>query len=442
MSTNRRDFLKQSAATAALCATPYVFSSEQATAAVAPSDELRMGFIGIGGQGRADSREFAGKLKLLERCDVDSSRAGVKDYRKILDRDDINVVGIATPDHWHTKIAIEAMQAGKHVFCQKPLTLTVEENQLIRKAVKKYGKVFQVGTQQRAQTGLFGRAVLMAQKGLLGDIKQVTATIGGSGKLPWKMVKDTPPASLDFNTWLGQTPEVAYIRSPKKNHRNHYETRTHRYFRWFYEYSGGKFTDWGAHHVDIALWALNLNGPGQGPTKFTPIIPSVHPFPMKDGYPTINNEGYTTCMKFHIACTLPGGVILNIRSESPHQFGVYIEGTKGRIHVNRQRIKGKPIEEQWDKDVVTQDDYVKLYNGRPVKGHKDNFIDCIRNGGLPVSDVFTHTQMLTTCHLAALCARFNRAFKWDPKKEVVVGDEQINAMLSREQRKGFELPKV
>ena len=178
------------------------------------------------------------------------------DYRKVLDRNDIDVVSVVTPDHWHVKIAIEALQAGKHVFCQKPLTLTLEENQLIRNACKAYPKlVFFIGTQQRSDRDRFLRAINMVQKGLLGNIKRVTVGIDGAptgGPFPVA----EPPRELDWDMWLGQAPKVDY-----RQKRCHYE------FRWWYEYSGGKFTDWGRHHVDIATWAIERRQRGHGPDR-------------------------------------------------------------------------------------------------------------------------------------------------------------------------------
>jgi len=174
----------------------------------------------------------------------------------VLERPDIHVVSIVITDHWHVKIAIEALQAGKHVFCQKPLSLTLEENKLARAAAEKFPKLqFFIGTQQWSRKEKFCRAVNMAHKGLLGEIKKVTAGINSSpigGPFPI----ENPPSALDWDMWLGQAPMV-----PFRNRRCHYE------FRWWYEYSGGKFTDWGAHHVDIAQWALKEDTKGKGPIE-------------------------------------------------------------------------------------------------------------------------------------------------------------------------------
>ena len=220
--------------------------------------------------GMGDAKEHARFGDILAVCDVDNRHAerarnddGIgkckadcyRDYRRVLDRNDIDVVSIVTTDHWHVKIAVEAVQAGKHVFCQKPLSLTLEENQLARAAAGKFPSLqFFIGTQQRSQRHLFLRAVNMVHKGLLGEITKVKVGINGS-PTGGPFAVENPPQELDWEMRLGQAPKVDY-----RARRCHYE------FRWWYEYSGGKFTDWGAHHVDIAQWALKEDVKGKGPT--------------------------------------------------------------------------------------------------------------------------------------------------------------------------------
>jgi len=334
---------------------------------------------------------------------------------------------VVTPDQWHVKIAIEALEAGKHVFCQKPLTLTLEENQLVRNACKKHpDKVFFVGTQQRSSKDKFLRAVNMVQKGLLGDIEKITVGINGSptgGPFP----KTDPPPELDWEFWLGQAPLVDYI-----------EKRCHYQFRWWYEYSGGKFTDWGAHHVDIATWAIGEDQEGMGPIKIDG-TDSKHPVPFEDGYPTVD-DCYNTAHDFAIKCTFASGIEMTIDSRSDN--GVLFEGTKGRIFVSRGKIVGTPIEENWDEGQFGPEELQQLYRGKPHEGHKDNFYRCISEGGLPVSDVFSHVQAMNTCHLAAIAARLGRAVQWEPKTEKIVGDEQAASFVARTARKGYEIPRL
>jgi predicted dehydrogenase len=441
--STRREFLKKSAVAAtASAAVPYFAWSQPAFANNAPNDRPQIGCIGVGSMGTGDAHEHGGFGDIVAVCDVDSKNAdrakhdsrigkgkadAYGDYRKVLDRKDIDVVSVVTPDHWHVKIAIEALEAGKHVFCQKPLTLTLEENQLIRNACNKHkDKIFLVGTQQRSDRGRFLRAVNMVQKGLLGDISKVIVGING-GDIGGPFKKSTPPAELDWNFWLGQAPKVDYIKE-----------RCHYQFRWWYEYSGGKFTDWGAHHVDIATWALGQDKLGSGPVEFDG-SDAKHPVPFKDGYPTVDDK-YNTSHDFAVKCKFGSGTEMIIDSRSEN--GIRFEGAKGRIFVSRGKIAGKPIEENWDKDMFKEEDLVNLYKGKPFEGHKQNFYRCIREGGLPVSDVFTHVQAMSTCHLAAIAARLGRTIKWDAKAEKIVGDDQAAGFFARQRREGFDINKV
>jgi predicted dehydrogenase len=440
---SRRDFLKKSLVAAAAGSTiPYVGWSQKAFANSSANDRPKMGCVGVGGQGCWDAHQHVDFADIVAVCDVDSNHAEAAkhdpnlgkgkadiyhDYRKLLDRHDIDVVSIATHDVWHVKIAIEALQAGKHVFCEKPLTLTLEENQLIRNACKKYNsRVFMVGTQQRSTQELFLRAINMVQKRLLGDIRKMTAGINTcptGGPFP----KVAPPKELDWDFWLGQAPKVEYIKE-----------RCHSNFRWWYEYSGGKFTDWGAHHVDVAIWALQRDRQGTGPVEIDG-TDAKHPIPLKDGYPT-RDDCYYTSHDFAIKCKFADGVELVVDSRSPN--GILFEGTKGRLFVDRGKITGKPIEEQWDKGQFGPDDLTRLYKGKPFESHKQNFYRCIREGGLTVSDVFSHVQTMNICHLCTIAARLGRTIHWDPQAEKITGDDQAAAFFARQQRPGFEIPKV
>jgi predicted dehydrogenase len=337
------------------------------------------------------------------------------------------VVSVVTPDHWHVKIAVEALEAGKHVFCQKPLTLTLEENQLIRNACKKHSdRVFLVGTQQRSTKPLFLRAVNMVQKGLLGDIQRITVGIDG-GDVGGPFATETPPANLDWEMWQGQAPKNDYIKQ-----------RCHYQFRWWYEYSGGKFTDWGAHHVDIATWAIGKDKEGMGPIEIDG-TDAKHPVPFAHGYPT-RNDSYNTAHDYSVKCKFEDGLVMDVTSRSDN--GILFEGTKGRMFVNRGKITGTPIDENWDAGKFEEEDLVRLYKGKQFEGHKENFYRCIREGGLPVSDVFTHVQAMATCHLSAIAARLNRVVKWDPKAEQIVGDEEAAGFFARQRREGFDILKV
>ncbi len=460
-SISRRNFLRTSAQLAAAATAVPLTLSAKPVWAQAPSDRIRMGCIGVGSMGLGDALSFNHLVDVVAVCDLDEeyglARAlrsdlgkrdangnkiapdTYKDYRRILERDDIDVVTIVTPDHWHVKIAVEALQAGKHVFCQKPLTLTLEENLIIRNACEKYGKTFQIGTWQRSQHDQFMLATIMVRKGMLGDIKHIVCHIDGSpasGELPVR----TENIGLDWNTYLGQTPYTDFVSSRVGNDGNRFgQSRCHYEFRWWYEYSGGKFTDWGAHHIDSALWALNLQTKGTGPISVDGTH-AEHPVPFKDGYPTVTNR-YNTCTKFDIVMKFPNDLVINVVSDSPDGNGVLFEGTKGRIHVNRSRIKGKPFEEM-DRSLITDDDYRELYNGKPYEWHTDNFIRCVREGGKPVSDVWSHVQAMHCCHLCGIAARLGREIQWDAVNEKIINDSQAASFFARERRKEFDIPKI
>lgn len=440
---NRRDFLKTTTtAGIAAASVPYFTWTQPAFANRSKNDRPTVGCIGVGSMGTGDAHGHANFGDIVAVCDVDSRRAeaarihekigkekadSYSDYRKVLERDDIDVVSIVTPDHWHVKIAIEALESGKHVFCQKPLTLTLEENQLIRKACKKHSdKVFFIGTQQRSNRNLFLRAINMVQKGLLGDIRKITVGINGSPTGGPFAVAEVPK-ELDWPMWLGQAPLVDY-----REKRCHYE------FRWWYEYSGGKFTDWGAHHVDIATWAIGMDGEGMGPIEIDG-TDARHPVEFKDGDPLVD-DCYNTSHDFNVICKFDNGIQMHVTSRGDN--GIKFEGTKGRIFVNRGKITGAPIEENWDADHYSEEDVQRLYKQKPHEGHKHNFYRCISEGGLPVSDVFTHVQAMNTCHLAAIAARLNRVVNWDPVNEQIIGDELAKSMVARTPREGFEIPVV
>ncbi len=436
-SPNRRTFLGTAVAASTV---PYFVSTPTTFANESANDRPGIGCIGVGSMGVVDAVDHGKFGNIVAVCDVDTNRTqaakhdekigkgkadAYEDYRKVLERDDIDVVSIVTPDHWHVKIAVEALQAGKHVFCQKPLTLTLEENQLIRNACQKNpDPVFFIGTQQRSDSSRFLRAINMVQKGLLGKIHKVTAGIKGGPKAgPFPV--EIPPAELDWYMWLGPAPLTDYI-----TRRCHYE------FRWWYEYSGGKFTDWGAHHVDISLWALGLDKLGSGPVEIDG-TDAKHPVPFKDGYPAIDNA-YNTSHDFNVVNRFDDGFELHVTSRGDN--GILFEGEKGRLFVNRGKITGTPIEEHWDKDAYDDEDRKRLYRGKPHEAHKANFYRCIREGGLPVSDVYSHVQTMNVCHLSAIAARLGRVVKWDPQSERIVGDEQAATMAARTPRPGFEIP--
>lgn len=359
-----------------------------------------------------------------------------KDYRKVLERKDIDAVMIATPDHWHTKIAVEAMLAGKDVYCEKPLTLTIDEGKLIERIVKETGRVFQVGTMQRTESDQrFLKAIALIRDGRIGTVKKVTCSIDrmeGSPQIPAVDV----PESIDWDVWLGPAPKVPYRALPQM--REGYGggvplySNCHYSFRNWHEYAGGKLTDWGAHHVDIACWALGATD--TGPSKITPVDYKL-PVEYKDGYPTVDDR-YNAATQFTIRVDMPNDVELIITSEGDN--GILFEGTKGRFFVNRGKLTGKPVEELKD-NPLPEDAVEKVYGGPVSANHTANFIEGMKARKQPISDVWSHNRMLEICHLSNIAMRLGRPLKWDPEKRQIIGDDQANSFLKRENRKGYEI---
>ena len=417
-----------------------------------PNDRPVFATIGLRNQGWYITSASFGFADFAALADVDANVLGVNvekvkekqsgapdaysDYRKILDRKDIDAVMIATPDHWHTKIAVEAMLAGKDVYCEKPLTLTIDEGKLIEKVVKETGRVFQVGTMQRTGSGQrFLQAIAMIRDGRIGTVKKVTCGIGGFGASP-KIPVTPVPEELDWESWLGPAPKVPYRSLPEM--RKGYGggvplySNCHYAFRNWHEYSGGKLTDWGAHHVDIACWAIGASD--TGPSKVTPLEYQLG-VEYKDGYPIVDDQ-YNIATKFKIQADMPNNVELFITNEGDN--GIMFEGTKGRFFVNRGKIVGKPVE-----DLVSNplpDGAIEAVYGGPVSAnHAANFIEGMRSRKQPISDVWSHNRMLEICHLSNIAMRLGRELRWDPDQRKVVGDDEANSFLSREYRKGYEI---
>ena len=352
------------------------------------------------------------------------------DYRAILDRDDIDIVHISTPDHWHAKIAIEAMKAGKDVYCEKPMTLTIDEGRQMCDVCRDTKRIVQIGTQQRSNQN-FIRAIALIRDGRIGEVTKASCSIGGAPTSPELPVVSAPD-HLDWNLWLGPAPQTDFRYLAGDNAETQSWSRAHYEFRWWYEYSGGKLTDWGAHHVDIATWGLGLTE--TGPTTIDPIL-AKHPVPFKDGYPT-DAARYNTATEFLINASFANGKQIEIRHDRDN--GIIFEGTKGRIFVNRGRLTGKAVEELKD-NPLPEGALESVYKNRSLVDHFRNFFEAVVERKEPISDVFSHHRALSTCHLAGIAARLGRKITWDPQQEAIVGDPIAQGLVAREYRKGFEI---
>ena len=372
-------------------------------------------------------RTLAAKL-VKEWCD--KTPEIYADYRAIIDRKDIDVVHISTPDHWHAKMAIEAMRSGKDVYCEKPMTLTIEEGQLMVDTCRKTGRIVQIGTQQRSEN-TFLQAIALIRDGRIGAVKKATCVINGSPTSPELPVVE-PPTELDWNLWLGPVPYTPYRYLAGDNGETKSWSRSHYEFRWWYEYSGGKLTDWGAHHVDIATWAMDKTN--TGPISIDPVMVK-HPVEFKDGYPT-DNSHYNTATEFLISAKYADGQEIEIRHDGDN--GILFEGSEGTLFVTRGKISGKAVDELATRP-LPEGALDKVYKNQPVTGHYKNFFDCVVSRKEPISDVFSHHRAISTCHLAGIAARVGRKIQWDPNREVIVDDPQAQGLVGRERRKGFEI---
>ena len=448
--TSRRCFLKGVAAAGA--ASLLLPSSGRARGKELSNERPVFATIGLRNQGWTITNKSFDFADFAALADVDSKVLGAnvektekrqnkkpdayQDYRKILERKDIDAVMIATPDHWHTKIAVEAMLAGKDVYCEKPLTLTIDEGKLIERIVKQTGRVFQVGTMQRTEVDQrFLKAIALIRDGRIGTVKRVTCGIDGMEASPI-IPTVAVPEQLDWDLWLGPAPKVPYRALPDE--RKGYGggvplySNGHYSFRYWHEYSGGRLTDWGAHHVDIACWALGATE--TGPSKITPIEYKL-PVAYKDGNPTVEDQ-YNVATQFTIRVAMPNDVEMIIKSEGDN--GILFEGTEGRFFVNRGKLTGKPVEDLESKP-LPEGAVEKVYGGPVSKNHTANFIEGMKSRKQPISDVWSHNRMLEICHLSNIAMRLGRELNWDPVTREIVGDAQANSFLARESRKGFEI---
>ncbi|WP_145087462.1 Gfo/Idh/MocA family protein [Aureliella helgolandensis] len=449
----RRDFLKTSAAgSAAVAATLW---NARMSAAQEASNKPRIAAIGVGGsrgrysQGGGIARRASKFGEMIAVCDVDDlhtaefnkdfgDKLGMyRDYRDLLSKEKPDVVTIGTPDHWHVPIAIAALRAGSDVYCEKPLTLTIDEGKQICQVVKETGRVFQVGTQQRSQdNSRFLKAIAMVHSGRLGKNVNAYVAIGGAPTCE-PIEGSAAPDDLDWNMWVGPAQAVEYSEKRRKE------------FRWFYQYSGGKMTDWGAHHIDIAQWALGHQDSGPVKISGTGTLPSIVPAEFDwaglfKGDATLP-PAFNTAVNFSIDLEYADGAKMSVndvykRESDNVDFGngILLEGDAGRIFVNRGKLEGRPIDQLTEKDNQELDAIIiELCKGKQPGNHMGNFFDCREDGSLPISDVYTHHRTMTACHLCNIALMLKRDLNWDPKAERFVNDEAANALLSRESRPGF-----
>jgi predicted dehydrogenase len=398
--------------------------AERAKQTLPAYDRLPIGLVGVGGRGNyLLERRLRGRadVQVVAVCDVDAERcadaaaavskdcARYRDYRDLAAHKDLAAVFVATPDHWHALVTLEALRAGKDVYCEKPLSLTIAEGQAVLRAARAPGRVVQVGSHQRSDDLQFRFACELVRNGRLGKLRQIHTLVGKNpegGPFPEQAV----PAGLDWDFWLGPTPKVPYV-----------EERCHYQFRWWYEYSGGRMTDWGAHHNDIAQWALGMDDNGPVAVTGSGAEPS--------GFP----NSFNCHPHFHVTYTYANGVELHCTSESN---GIRFTGEDGRwIFVCREPNKCSASDPRLLDEPLPRD-ATRL---ELSTDHVGNFFDCVRSRGRPICDVEVGHRTASVCHLGVIALRLHRALRWDPVGEAFVGDDEANAWRGREMRAPWKL---
>jgi predicted dehydrogenase len=425
---SRRRFLTSAAAAATATTLPDWFLDECRAQQPARADATKSGIalVGCGGMGRGDLKNASRFGRVVALCDVDEKQllaaakdhpeaATLKDFRKVMERKDVDVVICATVDHWHALVSMAAMRAGKDVYCEKPLTLTVDEGKRLLAVQQKTGRILQTGSQQRSDRN-FRMACELVRNGRIGKVREVDVWLP-SGRREGPFEQAEVPAAFNWDLWTGPTPKVEYVPE-----------RTHVTFRYWWDYSGGTMTDWGAHHNDIALWGLGRER--GGPVK-------VSGKSLKEMIP----GGFTAASEYAVEYAYADGVTHRCRSTPANawngavldpkgqQHGVKFSGADGWVWVTRGKIEAS------DPELLRQPlpaNAVRLYASND---HMGNFFDCVKSRNAPICEVEIGHRSATVCHIGVIAMRLGRELKWDPKEERFVGDAEANQWLAREPRK-------
>jgi predicted dehydrogenase len=438
---HRRDFLKSTAAFAAN--TTAAASAQDRPSA---SNRITMGVIGTGNQGTGDMKNFLAdeRVQVVAVCDLNkespgywdgaiagreparnlvewhyarAKRSGVykgctpyEDFRDLLARKDIDTVLIAVPDHWHSIPVIEAARAGKDIYGEKPLSLTISEGRAMADTIKSSNRVFQCGSQQRSDVR-FRKACEIVRNGGIGKLETVLVGLpGGTPDLGHTRDRQDPepvPEGFNYEMWLGPAPEAPY--APARCHVN---------FRWILDYSGGQITDWGGHHPDIAQWGMGTELTG--------------PTAIRNGQAQWAKEKiWNTAVDYYFEAHYASGVVMTVSSRL--RGGVTFRGSEGTVWVNRGAIEATP---ESLLDWQPKENDIHLYRS---DNHARNFIDCVISRKETAAPIEQAHRSITIAHLGNISLRLGRDLRWDPAQEQVIGDETANQMLSRPMRKPWSI---
>jgi predicted dehydrogenase len=445
----RREFLGQAAASALALGAPLVVPAAALgkDGKVAPSKRITLGIIGTGNQGFNDLRAFLTdpRVQVVAVCDVNRESAGYwngavagreparrlvekhyaaarksgkykgcdvyGDFRKLIERRDIDAVVICTPDHWHALPVLAAAAAKKDIYCQKPLSLTVAEGRAMSDAVKKHKVVFQTGSQQRSDRN-FRRACELVRNGRIGKLHTVRCGLPGGrpdyGKTGNRKKPERVPKGFDYDFWLGPAPKAPY--APARCHVN---------FRWIYDYSGGQVTDWGGHHPDCAMWGMGTEDTG--------------PVEIRNARGVFPRDVlWNTATEFFFEAVFKNGVKMIVSNKE--RGGVTWQGSEGWVWADRGRHDAHP------KSLLRSRIGPKEIHLYASTNHYRNFIDCVLSRKETAAPVETAHRSITVCHLGNIALRLGRKkLKWDPVKEKILDDEEAAKMLSRPYRGPWKL---
>jgi len=425
----RRSFLKT--VTTAAIGAPFIVPS-YVFGANAPSNRFTIGHIGVGGMGTSDMKRFLPRddVQIVAVCDVDKSHRleakklaedtyaerqssgtykgcdDYNDFREIIDRKDIDIVCIATPDHWHAIPAIMAADAGKDIYCEKPIALTIAEGRAMCDAVRRNNIVWQTGSQQRSNQD-FRFACELVRNGRIGKLEKVYVGLP-SGTSIEPQPEMPVPEGFDYDFWLGPAPWAPYT-----------EKRCHWNFRWILDYSGGQLSDWAGHHCDIAHWGMDTEH--TGPVEIEG----------KGHYP---REGlWNTATTYHFTCKYANGLIMDVTDNTQNKQGAKFVGTEGWVSVKRQEIDAEP------RSLLTSiigPDEIHLYKSN---SHGGNFIDCVRSRKPTIAPIEILHRSVSIAHLGNIAMQLERKLRWDPERERFINDPEANRMLSRSMRSPWRL---
>jgi len=426
--SRRRFLIKAAGVSAAAVGFPYLVrpSALGKAGSVAASNRITIGFIGVGGHGRAvNLTNFLGNAdaQAVAVCDVDAKNCNIardmvnkkygnidcatyNDFRKIIERDDIDAVMISTPDHWHVPISIAAAKAGKDVECEKP-TLTVEEGRVLCETMKRYNRVFQWSTEDRS-VDVYHRMCELVRNGRIGKLHTIRVELPSGPNTPGNPTPMPVPKGFDYEMWLGPAPYAPYTKD-----------RCHWNFRWILDYSGGQLTDWGAHLLDGAQWGNDSEHTGPVEVEGKGVF-------LRDGL-------YDTAKEYRIEYKYADGVRLLVTSGTP---SLRFEGSEGWIGNVGWRAKLQAEPKSILDSVIGPND-IHLYTCRA--GEQRNFLDCVKSRKDCYFPPEIGHRCFTIAHIGNISMLLGRKLKWDPDKERFINDEQANRMLSRSMRSPWHL---